>query len=90
MSTSGEFDLVMPFIAVHSMGGPFDDESFTAGYQMGLMDEALRHGDFWGRPILTELREQADLVAMSHGALMAVSEDQPVDGWLWVEFAGGE
>lgn len=35
------YELVMPFVACASAGGPFDDEAFVAGYQAGQVDQAL-------------------------------------------------
>lgn len=35
------FSLVMPFVVVHSTGGPYDDDAFAAGWQCGSIDRAL-------------------------------------------------
>lgn len=62
------YELEMPFVAVRSRGGPFDDDAFVAGYQMGLLDAELSGSVFdQGRAISAANREQADLIAMRHG-----------------------
>ena len=62
---NSEYELEMPFVCVRSRGGPFDDESFVAGYQMGLLDAELAGSVFdQGRAISVANREQADLIAM--------------------------
>lgn len=65
---SGHYELLMPFVSVKSNGGPHDDDSFCAGYQMGLLDAELAGSVFdQGRAIAAANREQADLIAMRHG-----------------------
>ncbi|MCV7004591.1 hypothetical protein [Mycobacterium gordonae] len=79
------YDLVMPFLPVQSKGGPHDDDAFTAGYEMGLLDATL--GRFMispyenGQPIRAENAQQADLIAMRHG-WRAEFTDQEVPGWV--------
>lgn len=79
MSAEGEYDLVMPFVTVASVGGPHDDESYVAGFEMGVLQARLRaalhHG--LGLPEVVIHREnvpQADLIAMDVGARMT-------EGW---------
>lgn len=36
-----ELELVVPFIVCASKGGPFDDDSFVAGFRCGEIDKAL-------------------------------------------------
>lgn len=85
----GEFGLVMPFVNVTSKGGPFDDQAFTAGYEMGMLSVNLAnpHPAGWIHHIIvrTDNQEQADLLAMRHG-WVAVFEDAEVDGWLDARF----
>lgn len=84
------YDLVMPFVTVASKGGPHDDASFTAGYQMGLLDERLRSGRVpdTAMPIATDCVPQADLLAMRYGWRCVVQPrgDEAVDGWELVRF----
>jgi hypothetical protein len=81
-------ELVMPFVGVKSKGGPFDDQAFTAGYEMGLLDALLGHAYTFGivdRTLRVENREQADLLAMRHG-WRAKFADTEVEGWIYAEF----
>lgn len=79
-------ELVMPFVAVTSRGGPFDDAAYTAGYEMGLLDAALQAaaGPIVERTVREENREQADLLAMRHGWTIECSA--PQDGWTFAVF----
>ncbi len=77
-----EYGLVMPFVAVRSKGGPYDDEAYCAGYEMGRLDAILDRDDPHVEPltILADNREQADLIAMRHGYIAEVTESDVV-GW---------
>ncbi len=84
-------ELEMPFVVCQSQGGPYDDESFTAGYTAGLLDADLRSAG-WARvergfPIPTQLVPQADLIGMRHGYTIETTpwEDAP-DEWTFVAF----
>jgi len=61
----------MPFINVKSIGGKFEDESFCAGFEMGVLDcklfqaSAIPAENFF-MTISIDNEEQADLVAMKH------------------------
>lgn len=63
-----EYGLVMPFVAVASKGGPYGDDAYTAGYEMGILDATLA-----AKPrehqvtIHTTNKQQADLIAMRRG-----------------------
>ncbi len=81
-----EMSLVMPFLAVISNGGRYEDLSFTAGFQAGLADG--RHGS---RHILastclvySDLVPQMDLIAMRHGYRCDVLHDD--ETWAQVGF----
>jgi hypothetical protein len=77
-----KYDLVMPFLPVQSRGGPHDDDAFTAGYEMGLLDGQLGNSEFdQGTPVRSGNREQADLIAMRHGYMAEFTND---DGAGWV------
>lgn len=79
------YELVMPFVCVTSKGGPYDDESFTAGWQMGalycLLDRVSPpvHED----TIRTNCCEQADLIAMRYG-YTATFEQSEIDEWTFM------
>jgi hypothetical protein len=80
-------ELVMPFVAVASNGGLFDDQAYTAGYEMGLLDALLGHSYSYGqqaRTLRAENRAQADLLAMRHGWAVAFTELP--DGWVSAVF----
>lgn len=63
------FELVMPFLNVVSKGGKYEDESFTAGWQMGEIMASLkeRHIAAATYLVFSELVEQVDLIAMKYG-----------------------
>ena len=78
--------LLMPFVTVASRGGPHDDASYVAGYEMGLLDAKLA-----ARPerLETTIHSvsalQADLLAMRHGFAVDVRASE-VDGWSYAVF----
>ena len=82
-----EYDLVFPFVAVTSEGGPYDDQAYCAGYEMGQLDAALaQHPTEHAAVVRTENLAQADLIAMRHGY---VRNDLPNDAhpeWTCMEF----
>lgn len=85
--------LLMPFVCCASVGGPYHDEAFVAGVQIGTLDQMLAeragHGGPTPQPVLlyATLEEQADLVAMRHGFVAdVVGRD---DGWITVAFIHG-
>lgn len=85
MNDDCESELVLPFVAVASAGGPFDDESFCAGYECGLLDAQLaEHPPILERTIRTANTAQADLIAMRHGYTLHLAED--VDEWTHASF----
>lgn len=73
-----EFGMQLPFVTVASKGGPYEDTSYCAGYEMGQLDAKLAHLRVVGGHItlsVTMSREnlpQADLIAMHHGFVGAV------------------
>ncbi len=82
------FESVMPFVSVASKGGPFDDNAFAAGYEVGLLDALLGHAYTFGRQHRTlrqDNREQADLIAMRHGWRVEFT-DVESDEWIGAEF----
>lgn len=63
------WELVMPFVVCASQGGPYDDEAFVAGFELGRIDRelaiyaALNHASL-SFQIRTELVPQLELLAM--------------------------
>jgi hypothetical protein len=98
MSAEGEYGLVMPFVTVASVGGPHDDNSYVAGYEMGQLAARLDQVELLQSeyrppmPIRRENLRQADLLAMRHSYTMVVDECgelSPGDarnGWAYVTF----
>jgi hypothetical protein len=86
-----EYDLVMPFMVCRSRGGPYEDESFVAGWELATIDVRLTQCAVdrlpLNVPIHTPSLPQAELIAMSHGYLMAAEpyEDAPEE-WSMVTF----
>ncbi|MFV8317145.1 hypothetical protein [Mycobacterium sp. 23] len=87
------YDLVMPFIPVQSKGGPYDDDAFVAGYEMGLLDAQLSGSTFTqGHAIRAENQHQADLIAMRHGYVAEFTTTEEAPGWVCMKtrrVAGG-
>lgn len=81
-SDDAEAVLVMPFVTVLSKGGPHDDRSYTAGWEMGALYAELDHDHVVVRERLihTDNAAQADLIAMKHG-YRAEIEPTNVAGW---------
>jgi hypothetical protein len=76
------YELVMPFVTAASNGGPHEDEAYSAGFAMGMLDGFLGNWDgpdamlADGVVVLAENVPQADLIAMKHGYRI---EAEPVD-----------
>ncbi|PKQ59749.1 hypothetical protein B5566_02590 [Mycobacterium sp. MHSD3] len=88
----GEYGLQMPFVACQSHGGNYEDNSYVAGYEMGILDGQLFG---WTKPsaeqsspgLPTQWRyihegnvNQVDLIAMRHG--WRIEHRDTVDGWV--------
>lgn len=93
----GGMQLVVPFVACQSQGGPFDDEAFVAGFQCGQISQALKAAAVIGADRLrftvrTDLAKQLDLIAMEAGFALSVaeveeSEDHPaMPEWSFATF----
>jgi hypothetical protein len=86
-----EYGLVMPFKpAVKSGTGPYDDQSFVAGYQAGQIDRALSvqravQGTGMQTTVYTELIPQLDLIAMRYGFELKI-EETGAEGWSFAIF----
>lgn len=88
MSDQAEHQIVMPFIVVTSRGGPYADDPFVAGFDLGQLDSLLGVGRprFLLRTVRSDCVVQADLIAMRHGYEMhqRPCSDQPE--WTFLEF----
>lgn len=91
--------LVVPFIVCRSKGGPYDDDSFVAGFQAGEIDKALAVALAAGLDratftVRTALVAQLELIAMHRGfpvvTAVEVGETPEYDAmpeWSFVTFA---
>lgn len=90
---SEEPDLVLPFLPVASKGGPFDDASYMAGYEMGVVDATLRASNILRKTVTATIHtantEQADLIAMRHGFVSHAEELDSWPGWSTIRFYPG-
>jgi hypothetical protein len=79
------YGLVMPFVTVASRGATHDDESYVAGYAMGILDAQLSSDPAEHMETVRESSlPQADLLAMRHG--YSITSELPEDGWSTVRF----
>lgn len=85
------YQLVMPFVACRSEGGPYDDEAFVAGYRLGILDAKLHaRQPTFSEPIEPLAREQCDLLAMRYGySFEAEPDEEYPDDWLIATFTRG-
>lgn len=65
-------ELVYPFVACKSQGGPYDDDAFVAGVQLGRIDASLQAAAALGLDraefmVYTTLAGQLELVGMARG-----------------------
>lgn len=83
----GGYGLVMPFLPVTSKGGPFDDQAYVAGYEMGRIDAILAAAQALGLTpdthyyVTPDNAEQIDLIAMRYGFACTLDAHQ-VEGWV--------
>jgi hypothetical protein len=93
---AAEYELVMPFVACASQGGPHEDQAFVAGYRLGQLDRDLEVAALIGAPSLAIAvppvdLPQVDLIAMRHGwTVEAVPWVDAPDDWASVTFTRDE
>lgn len=80
------YELLLPFRCVASVGGPFDDDAFTAGFQAGQLYQKLSNPVLRGATemVYEALEEQADLIAMAAGVSVEVLWRG--EGWVHLGF----
>lgn len=86
-----EYELVYPFIVCQTHGGPYDDETFTAGVQVGWIDRTLAVADAMDiQPVTftarTVLLAQLELVGMAHHYPVMVMEETTVKEWTLIAY----
>lgn len=86
-----EWGLVMPFVVCASKGGPYDDDSFVAGYEAGRLSVLLESLATCGGSgalfiVRTGLLPQYDLMAMRYGFILVSAPCPGADGWSAVTF----
>ena len=93
-----EFDLLIPFVCVTSVGGPFDDDSFVAGIEFERIAHTLNtlksiDITWYETNIRPALLKQVDLVAMHYGwtcTELPVPDDVDLcdehADWVYVKF----
>lgn len=84
-------DVSLPFTAVQSAGGPYQDEAYLAGYEMGAVEASVKASLVAGeRPRNVFIRpsnlHQLDLLAMKFGMALRVSQHPAAEGRLYVSF----
>lgn len=83
-----EYGLLLPFVVCRSQGGPYDDDSFVAGYELGRTAAQLPIYDAleissWGTRIRTASLPQLELIAMNWGWTIRTGWEH--DGWTDVD-----
>lgn len=75
----------MPFVCCESQGGPYADEPFVAGYELGQLSARLEaRPTFLRLPLRTASMRQVDLLAMRHGYSLR-QHVMPMAEWTDVE-----
>ena len=81
-----EYGLVMPFVVCASQAGPYADEPFVAGYDMGYLDGLLdARPATLTRAVRTACMPQVDLIAMKHGYSIRATEEPGYPEWTSVD-----
>jgi hypothetical protein len=85
----GGWDLVLPFVACTDHGGPYDPDSFAAGWAAGQLDLALAAaaelGGSFDRYVRPALVPQIDLIAMRRGYTMRAEPWNEEPEWVRVQ-----
>jgi hypothetical protein len=86
-----ELTLTVPFVVCASHGGPFDDAPFVAGFQAGMIHQALQTAgpevDRTRWVVRTGLLRQVELIAMSAGFPTMTIDASDYPEWTLVTFA---
>lgn len=76
------YELVMPFVACKTQGGPYDDDAFTSGYRLGGLEARLELAapPVWEVYVNPADIPQLDLICMRHSYSLEPGEAQ--DEWV--------
>jgi hypothetical protein len=82
------YSMLMPFVTVASKGGPHDDSSYVAGWEMGALDHRLgMTGRYFTATLHAENVPQIDLIAMKNGYESVIEPYDDYPEWVQVEFS---
>ena len=89
---SEQYELIMPFLPVHSRGGPLEDNAYAAGYEMGHLAAVLAMCDLPTLDVTIHAinREQADLIAMKHNYVIETATLDDSGIWLYLKLRQGD
>lgn len=80
-----EWELLVPFVVTRSQGGPYDDDSYVAGFELGRICGSFLHIVSMDCPVHTGNLPVLDLAAMREGFTMTTLEEID-DTWTQVRF----
>jgi hypothetical protein len=82
-----EYGLVMPFVPVVSKGGPYDDDAYTAGWEMGQLSMLLEQVQPTShtQTVHTTNLEQVDRLAQYHGYDLTTRSVWGMSEWSYVD-----
>lgn len=98
MSDDEDFQLEMPFINVKSKGGPFDDDAYVCGFEVGAiaaemqLASSLRTSSMVvafpsSRYVHAINVPQLDLIAMRYGFTVTSSPPEDDSEWAFIQFS---
>ena len=89
---SESYGLSLPFVCVESVGGPYEDEAFVAGFQVGSIVAALSSAStqYLDATVRSGVVDQLDLAAVAHGYQMTREAwSEAPEEWTFVKFVKG-
>jgi len=89
MSERDHAELPMSFVTLASEGGPHEDSSYLAGWQMGALNALLAldrdHLHVHEQMVYAASREQAELIAVTQGYAVEFTDSED-PAWLSASF----
>lgn len=81
------YAMLMPFVTVASKGGPHDDNSYVAGWEMGALDHRLGMSRWaFSTTLHAENAPQIDLIAMKNGYEVDLQPYEDYPEWCLAKF----